>query len=143
MRKPNADAISQLSSQLFHIMREADVAEGYLLARGLTTYLTEIYPGMFRTQQELVYLSDVEFTKCLSYGKVEAQILKEVLQTVPEIRSLMKAGQRDPRIEAILKNYYGHFDLPEGVTAAPQELEAILRMRVAEEQAATPTFNAA
>jgi len=31
-------------------MREADVAEGYLLARGLTTYLTEAYPGMFRTQ---------------------------------------------------------------------------------------------
>lgn len=48
-RKPNADAISQLSSSLFDIMREADVAEGYLLARGLTTYLTETYDGMFRT----------------------------------------------------------------------------------------------
>ena len=50
MRKPNADAISQLSSSLFNIMREADVAEGYLLARSLTTYLTEAYGDMFRTQ---------------------------------------------------------------------------------------------
>lgn len=49
-RKPNADAISQLSSSLFDVMREADVAEGYLLARSLTTYLTENYQGMFRTQ---------------------------------------------------------------------------------------------
>lgn len=49
LRKPNADAISQLSSQLFNIMREADVAEGYLLARSLTSYLTENYNGLFRT----------------------------------------------------------------------------------------------
>ena len=49
VRKPNADAISELSSSLFNIMREADVAEGYLLARGLTTYLTETYKDMFRT----------------------------------------------------------------------------------------------
>jgi hypothetical protein len=30
-------------------MREADVAEGYLLARGVTTYLTESYKDMFKT----------------------------------------------------------------------------------------------
>lgn len=114
-------------------MREADVAEGYLLARSLTTYLTEIYPGMFRTQQELVYLSDVEFTKCLSYGKIEAQILKEVLEEVPDIKVLMRNNQRDPRVEGILKKYYGLFDLPEGF-AQPKDLDSILRKRVAEEQ---------
>lgn len=113
-------------------MREADIAEGYLLARSLTTYLTETYEGMFRTQQELVYLSQVEFSKCLSYGKVEAQILKEVLQTVPDIKQLMRAGKRDPRVEAILKKYYGLFELPENVVK-PNELDQILRQRVAEE----------
>lgn len=102
------------------------MTEGYLLARGLTTYLTETYPGMFRTQQELVYLTDVEFTKCLSYGKVEAQILKEVLLNVPDIKSLMRNGIRDPRVEVVLKKYYGLYDLPEG-QAAPNELDQILR----------------
>jgi hypothetical protein len=49
MRKPNADAISDLSLKLFDVMREADITEGYLLARSLTTYLTETYKDMFRT----------------------------------------------------------------------------------------------
>ena len=61
-------------------------------------------------------MSDVDFTKCLSYGKVEAQILKEVLSTVPEVKILMKTGQRDPRIEMILKKYYGLFDLPDNLS---------------------------
>jgi len=45
----------------------------------------------------------------------------------------MNNGIRDPRIELILKKYYGLYDLPEG-QAQPNELDAILRKRVAEEQ---------
>ena len=45
----------------------------------------------------------------------------------------MKTGQRDPRIEMILKKYYGLYDLPDNLSQS-NELEAILRQRVLEEK---------
>lgn len=76
----------------------------------------------------MVYLSDVEFTKCLSYGKVEAQILKEVLVAVPEVKELITSGKRDPRIEGILRKYEGIYEIPD--ECKPNELDLILKQKV-------------
>ena len=129
VRKPGADAISELSLKLFDVMREADITEGYLLARTLTTYLTDTYDGMFKTQQELVYLTHTDFAKCASYGKIEEQVLKEVLLGIPDINELVANKRRDPRIEKILAKYVGVYDLPED--KKPNDLQMIIKQKIA------------
>lgn len=53
-RKPNADAISELSKQNFIVLRDKMADPEFITRRKIITYLTENYPDLFTSQYSML-----------------------------------------------------------------------------------------
>lgn len=79
-RKPNADAIANLALQNFVEMRDLVGDADFLHFKHVEHELTEIYPGKFRSQYELVTFSNEPYKYALEQGARNSELVKRIIR---------------------------------------------------------------
>jgi kynurenine 3-monooxygenase len=78
-RKPNADAIANLALQNFVEMRDLVGDKDFLHFKHVEHDLTELYPGVFRSQYELVTFSNEPYQYALEQGARNTELVKKII----------------------------------------------------------------
>lgn len=79
-RKPNADAIANLALQNFVEMRDLVGDKDFLHFKHVEHDLTELYPGIFRSQYELVTFSNEPYKYALEQGARNSEMVKKIIR---------------------------------------------------------------
>ena len=79
-RKPNADAIANLALQNFVEMRDLVGDKDFLHFKHVEHDLSDLYPGVFRSQYELVTFSNEPYHYALEQGARNSQMVKRIIE---------------------------------------------------------------
>lgn len=101
-RKPNADAIANLALQNFVEMRDLVGDAEFLHFKHVEHELTELYPGTFRSQYELVTFSNEPYQYALEQGARNSEMVKEIINRKMEASITDKAAMQ-PLFDKYLK----------------------------------------
>lgn len=80
-RKPNADAISELSQQHFTELAELVGQPQFQKKKQLEQWLTDLYPEYFKSVYSLVTFTSTPYAEAQSRGRAQAAVLDRLLQT--------------------------------------------------------------
>ncbi len=83
-RKPNADAIAELSYRNFREMSSKTADPNFLLQKKIEKWFAEKYPELWIPAYSRVTFSDQPYADALAIGDVQETIMKEVMQ-IPDI----------------------------------------------------------
>ncbi len=78
-RKPNADAIANLALQNFVEMRDLVGDKDFLHFKHVEHELCELYPGIFRSQYQLVTFSNEPYKYALEQGSRNSQMVNKII----------------------------------------------------------------
>lgn len=78
-RKPNADAIAQMSLNNYVEMRDGVADPHYLLKRELATALTARAPGHFMSRYRMVSFTSIPYATCVARDHAQAALLESLL----------------------------------------------------------------
>ncbi len=78
-RKPNADAIATLAVQNFIEMRDLVGQPEFLRKKRLEHALSELYPGVYKSQYERVTFSNEDYAEALRMGSVNDALLQHII----------------------------------------------------------------
>ncbi|MCB9251337.1 MAG: FAD-dependent monooxygenase [Flavobacteriales bacterium] len=79
-RKPNADAIADLALQNFVEMRDLVADEDFLHFKKVEHELTELYPGKFKSQYELVTFTNEPYSYAREQGARNSELVKKIIR---------------------------------------------------------------
>lgn len=79
-RKPNADAIANLALQNFVEMRDLVGDKDFLHFKHVEHDLTELYPGIFRSQYELTTFTNEPYKYALEQGARNSEMVKKIIR---------------------------------------------------------------
>lgn len=86
LRKPNADAISELAIQNYSEMADKVGDQHFLHKKHIEHELTELYPDKFKSQYELTTFSLSPYKYALDMGKKNDQLLERIIAENAEAR---------------------------------------------------------
>ncbi len=78
-RKPNADSIATLALQNFMEMRDLVGTDAFRHRKHIEHDLTELYPGIFKSQYELVTFSKTSYKYALDMGAKNDKLLNYII----------------------------------------------------------------
>lgn len=79
MRKPNGDAVQDLSLLNYVVMRDKVADPYYLLQQKVERRIAELYPGKYFPMYSMVSFSDIEYHVALSKGKEQDAIIQDLI----------------------------------------------------------------
>jgi kynurenine 3-monooxygenase len=79
-RKPNGDAIQDLSLQNYHVMRDYVGEPKFLLQKKIEAKFSKKYPDKWLPLYSLVSFSDIPYAQALKIGKRQDELMSEVMQ---------------------------------------------------------------
>ena len=97
-RKENTDAIADMALDAYHTMRESVRHRDFLLRKALERELELRHPGRFVARYSLVMFHRIPYSEAYERGRVQAEILHELLDGKEEL------GQVDLQQAARLVN---------------------------------------
>ena len=108
MRKPSADAISELAMENFIEMRDRVADPTFLLKKAIERRLHQIAPQKFLPLYSLVTFTQTPYDIAKAQGKRNEEILQAVLQEIsstsqPEVR--LEQGALDPLLQQYLAKF--------------------------------------
>jgi len=94
-RKPDSEAIAAMALDAYHTMRESVRHRDFLLRKALERELEIRHPDRFVARYSLVMFHRIPYTEALERGRVQAQILDELLSGRNELTEvdLARAAQ--------------------------------------------------
>ncbi|WP_010177480.1 FAD-dependent oxidoreductase [Aquimarina agarilytica] len=79
-RKPNADAIAELSYRNFMEMSQKTADPNFILRKKIEKKFSEHYPELWQPLYSRVTFSNRPYSEAISYGEVQAEIMDQVMQ---------------------------------------------------------------
>ncbi|MGO4819621.1 FAD-dependent oxidoreductase [Flavobacterium sp. W22_SRS_FP1] len=101
-RKPNADAIAELSYRNFMEMSSKTADEKFLLQKKIEKWFSDKYPDKWIPLYSRVTFSDRPYTEALAIGDLQNAIMEEVLKT-DNIESIWDSELVENKILELLK----------------------------------------
>lgn len=84
-RKQNTDAIADMALDAYHTMRESVRHRDFMLRKALERELEIRHPGRFVARYSLVMFHRIPYTEACERGRVQAEILNELLKGKQEL----------------------------------------------------------
>ncbi|WP_422083903.1 FAD-dependent oxidoreductase [Ulvibacterium sp.] len=100
-RKPNADAIAELSYRNFMEMSSKTADSQFLLQKKIEKRFAEKYPDKWIPVYSRVTFSNRPYTEALAVGDAQEEIMKKVMQT-PNIEKIWDSPEVEQRILDLL-----------------------------------------
>jgi kynurenine 3-monooxygenase len=101
-RKPNADAIAELSYRNFMEMSSKTADEKFLLQKKIEKSFSDKYPDKWIPLYSRVTFSDRPYTEALALGDEQNAIMEEVMRT-PNIKAIWDSPEIEKKILELLK----------------------------------------
>lgn len=105
LRKPQADAIAELSYQNFLEMSSDTADEDFLLRKKIEAWFTELHPDKWIPLYSRVTFSNRPYTEAIEEGARQDKIMDEIMND-PELRRTdWKSSQTEEKILALLHHF--------------------------------------
>lgn len=85
VRKPDGDALQDLSLHNYYVMRDYVADPEFLLQKKIEAKFSELYPDKWMPLYSMVTFSDVRYSDAHRIGMEQDKIMKEVMAQVPNI----------------------------------------------------------
>ncbi|WP_420321832.1 FAD-dependent oxidoreductase [Flagellimonas sp.] len=102
-RKPNADAIAELSYRNFVEMSSKTADQKFLLQKKIEKWFSNKHPDKWIPVYSRVTFSDKPYAEALAIGDMQEKIMKEVMQ-LPDIAEKWDSEEVEKKILALLDN---------------------------------------
>lgn len=102
MRKPNADAIAELSYRNFMEMSSRTADEKFLLQKKIEKHFSEKYPEKWLPLYSRVTFSQRPYSEALAIGDKQNEIMDEVMK-MPDIKTIWDTEAVENKILELLK----------------------------------------
>ena len=79
-RKPDGDALQDLSLDNYYVMRDYVADPGFLLRKKIEAKFSEIHPDKWLPLYSQVTFSNIRYSVAYKQGQVQSQIMDEVLE---------------------------------------------------------------
>ena len=83
-RKPDGDALQDLSLENYYVMRDFVADPAFLLRKKIEAKFSEMYPDKWLPLYSQVTFSNIRYSVAYNQGKVQSEIMDQVMET-PEI----------------------------------------------------------
>ena len=80
MRKPDGDALQDLSLYNYHVMRDFVADPKFLLQKKIEAKFAKLYPEKWMPLYSMVTFSNIRYSVALETGNRQDKIMKEVLE---------------------------------------------------------------
>ena len=80
LRKPDGDALQDLSLHNYHVMRDFVADPKFLLQKKIEAKFSKLYPEKWMPLYSMVTFSNIRYSVALESGKRQDRIMKEVLE---------------------------------------------------------------
>lgn len=81
LRKPNGDAVQDLSLQNYLVMRNKVADEDFLLLQKIERRISELYPDKYFPLYTMVSFTNIEYKTALEKGNTQENIIKDLIKT--------------------------------------------------------------
>ncbi len=102
LRKPNADAIAELSYRNFLEMSSKTADPGFLLQKKIEKHFAERHPDKWVPAYSRVTFSDRPYTEALAMGDLQESIMKQVMK-IPGIEDRWESIEVENKMLALLE----------------------------------------
>lgn len=102
IRKPNGDAIQDLSMHNYHVMRDFVSDPGFLLQKKIEAKFSEKHPDKWMPLYSQVTFSEIPYEEAWAVGQKQEAIMKEVMKT-PNIDSVWNSQEVEDKILSSLR----------------------------------------
>lgn len=102
-RKPNADAIAELSYRNFMEMSSKTADEKFLLQKKIEKHFSEKHPDKWMPLYSRVTFSSHPYSEALAMGDFQDDIMKQVLE-MPDIESIWDSREVEEKIISLLNS---------------------------------------
>ncbi len=100
-RKPNGDAIQDLSLHNYHVMRDFVSDPKFLLQKKIEAHIFEKHPEKWIPLYSQVTFSHIPYSEAFSIGKKQDLIMKEVMK-IPNIENTWSSEEVEHKILSLL-----------------------------------------
>jgi len=99
VRKPDGDALQDLSLYNYYVMRDSVADPKFLLQKKIEAKFSKLYPDKWMPLYSQVTFSDIRYSEALKNGKRQSKIMNEVM----EMENIESKWDSDEVMNAILK----------------------------------------
>lgn len=102
LRKPNGDAVQELSLLNYIVMRDKVNDKEYLLQQKIERRMNELYPDKYFPMYSMVSFSEIEYHVALKKGKEQDELIRNYIQS-------KKITEQTPeeKIDAFIHDFFG------------------------------------
>lgn len=102
LRKPNGDAVQDLSLLNYIVMRDKVSDPAFLLQQKVERRMAELYPGKYFPMYSMVSFSDIEYHVALNKGKEQDAIIQDLIQ-----KNHITAETDSIKIDQFIHQFFG------------------------------------
>lgn len=102
LRKPNGDAVQDLSLLNYIVMRDKVADPAFLLQQKVERRMAELYPGKYFPMYSMVSFSDIEYQVALNKGKEQDAVIQELI-----IKNNITANTDSNTIDSFIHQFFG------------------------------------
>jgi kynurenine 3-monooxygenase len=86
-RKPDGDALQDLSLDNYYVMRDFVADPDFLLRKKIEAKFSELYPNKWLPLYSQVTFSNIRYSVAYNQGKKQSEIMDQVMAEIPEIHT--------------------------------------------------------
>lgn len=100
LRKPNGDAVQDLSLQNYLVMRNKVADADFQLLQKMERRISELYPDKYFPLYTMVSFTDIEYRTALEKGNAQEQVIKELIS-----KNSITAKSSSEEIDAVIHQH--------------------------------------
>lgn len=100
IRKPNGDALQDLSLHNYHVMRDYVADPEFLLQKDFERRIEQLYPDKYLALYSQVSFSNIPYSEAYEKGMKQDKFIKDIMSK-NDIRKIMDEGKIDDLIHSI------------------------------------------
>ena len=101
IRKPNGDAVQDLSLYNYLVMRDKVADPSFQLQQKIERRIAELHPGKYFPMYSMVSFSDIEYQVALKQGKEQDEIIQNLI-----FRNKITNKTRSEEIDLIINDFF-------------------------------------
>ncbi len=105
LRKPDGDAVQDLSLHNYYVMRDYVADPEFLLQKRFERRIQELYPDKYMPLYSQVSFSNIRYSEAWNKGMKQDDFIKDIMKN-HDVKSLMDKNQVDELIHSIFKDYH-------------------------------------
>jgi kynurenine 3-monooxygenase len=103
LRKPDGDAVQDLSLHNYYVMRDYVSDPEFLLQKKFERRIQELYPNKYMPLYSQVSFSNIRYSETWSKGMKQDEFIKNIMKN-HDVESLINENKIDDLIHSVFKN---------------------------------------